>query len=69
MIPMTLLVADRMALVEISAGYQVLVVLVMRCLYYHGVRMLETGVWVLALAQPPSYRAMGGSSNESQAYS
>ena len=50
---------------QISAGYQV-------CSYtlsYRGVRMLETGDWVLTLAQPPSYRAMGGSSNESQAYS
>ena len=40
---------------QISAGYQVLVVeLVIRCFYYRGVRMIETGDWVLALAQPPS---------------
>ena len=71
MIPMTLLVADRMAPVTRSQLdiRSWLSNSVIRCLYYRGVRMLETGDWVLALAQPPSYKAMGGSSNESEAYS
>ena len=70
LVPMMILVADRMAPVTRSQLdiRSRLSNSVIRCLHYRGVRMLETGDEALALAQPPSYRAMGGSSNESQAY-